>query len=56
MSVPVSAFSGLALDGADNLDCRGDGLVSRPGGLPAVLVVRAREDLVIARSVRQLIG
>ncbi|MGD0394651.1 MAG: acetate/propionate family kinase [Acidimicrobiales bacterium] len=49
-------FLGLALDGSDNLGCRGDGLISPSAELPAVLVVRAREDLVIARHVRELIG
>ncbi len=49
-------FLGLVLDGSHNLGCQGDGVISAPGELPAVLVVRAREDLVIARHVRELIG
>ena len=49
-------FVGLTLDEADNTGWQGDGLVSRPGQVPAVAVVRAHEDLVIARHVRELVG
>ncbi len=49
-------FLGIDLEAAANLDRRGDGVISGPGDLPAALVVRTREDLVIARHVRELIG
>jgi len=46
------AFLGLALDSKANGEANGDGLLSPPGARAAALVVRAREDLEIARQVR----
>ena len=48
-------FVGIRLDDARNTALRGDGFVSRADPLPAVLVVEAREDLEIARHVRELL-
>jgi acetate kinase len=50
------AYLGLAVDPAANAGWSDDGLVSAPGPGPAVVVVRAREDLEIARSVARLLG
>ncbi len=49
------AFLGVALEASSNRAIQGDGLLSPEGGLPAVLVVHAREDLEIARHVRELL-
>ncbi len=48
-------FLGVSLEDALNEGFKGDGVVSTPGGDPAVLVVQAREDLEIARHVRELV-
>jgi acetate kinase len=50
------AFLGVTLEALSNSAIQGDGLLSPQGGLPAVLVVHAREDLEIARHVRELLG
>lgn len=50
------AFLGLRLDESSNEAMEGDGRVSTIGQSPAVLVVHAREDLEIARSIRGLVG
>lgn len=49
-------FLGLSLDEPSNQATEGDGVVSAIGQSPAVLVVHAREDLEIARSVRALMS
>jgi len=49
-------FLGLSLDESSNQAMEGDCAVSAAGQSPAVVVVHAREDLEIARSVRGLIG
>ena len=50
-------FLGIRLDDSRNEALRGDGFVSsRWGSAPAVLVVEAREDLEIARHVRELLA
>ncbi len=49
-------FLGLGLAGSDHEADGGDALVSAEGENPAVLVVHAREDLEIARAVRELLG
>jgi len=48
-------FLGLRLDASTNTALRGDGWVSTVGVAPAVLVVVAREDIEIARHVRELL-
>jgi len=48
-------FLGLDLEPSSNEAVDGDGLVSRRGKSPAVLVVHAREDLEIAGYVRDLL-
>ena len=50
------AFLHVGLEPSGNLVGSGDRLVSPQGAAPAVLVVHAREDLEIARHVRQLLG
>ena len=50
------AFLGVTLEDSGNRAMRGEGLLSPEGVLPAVLVVLAREDLEIARHVRELLG
>lgn len=47
-------FLGLGLDPQPNQEGRGDRHVERPGS-PPILVVAAREDLQIAREVRELL-
>ena len=49
-------FLGIGLDGCGQPRLAGGRRDLPAGRLPAVLVVRAREDLVIARHVRELIG
>jgi acetate kinase len=49
-------FLGLTIAGANNEVREEDGLVSANGATPAVLVVAAREDLEIARHVRELLA
>jgi acetate kinase len=49
-------FLGIPLLGATNDHQQGDALVSVMGAQTAVLVVNAREDLEIARHVRELLG
>ena len=49
-------FLGVALDGAANSEDTGDREVGDPGSGTRVLVVRAREDLEIARQVREALG
>jgi acetate kinase len=48
-------FLGLQVESASDEALRGDGVVSASGATPAVLVVHAREDLEIARHVRELL-
>lgn len=50
------SFLGVHLANTANDTSAGDGLVSAPGATPAVLVVEAREDLEIARHVRELLA
>lgn len=50
------ALLGVALDDARNRACGGEGEIGRDGVQPRVLVVPAREDVVIAHDVRELIG
>jgi acetate kinase len=49
-------FLGVKLESASNEALTDDGLVSSSGATPAVLVVHAREDLEIARHVRELLA
>jgi acetate kinase len=49
-------FLGVRVESASNEALSGDGLVSAGGSTPAVLVVQAREDLEIARHVRELLA
>jgi acetate kinase len=49
------AFLRVEVQASSNEACGGDGLVSREGAVPAVLVVQAREDLEIARHVREVV-
>ncbi len=49
-------FLGLRLAPSSNRRLEGDSLVSATGDVPAVLVVHAREDLEIARYVREVLG
>jgi acetate kinase len=49
-------FLGVQLDSAANDALTEDGLASPKGSTPAVLVVQAREDLEIARHVRELLA
>ncbi|MGO8870211.1 MAG: acetate/propionate family kinase [Acidimicrobiales bacterium] len=49
-------FLGFKLDGSVNDALGADGLVSAGAGGPTVAVVRAREDLEIARHVRELVA
>jgi acetate kinase len=48
-------FLGVGVEDARNEDLSGDGIVSPPEGAPEVVVVQAREDLEIARHVRELL-
>ncbi len=48
------AFLGIALDPARNREPGGDALITLPGAPVQVGVIRAREDLEIARQVRSL--
>lgn len=50
------AFLGLRLDAARNAAARGDADVTAAGALARTVVVEAREDLVIARQVRAVLG
>jgi acetate kinase len=47
---------GVALDGRRNASAEGDATVSAAGAPVAVLVVRSREDVEIARQTRALLG
>ncbi len=49
-------FLGVGLDGPANRAAGGDAVVSPPGAPTAVVVVEAREDLEMARQIRQLLG
>jgi acetate kinase len=49
-------FLGVRLDEGRNRGRRGDTVVSAPGSAVAVVVVRAREDLEIAREVRRVLS
>ena len=49
-------FLGVALNSGVNAATRGEGDISAPGAPVSTLVVAAREDVEIARQVRQLIG
>jgi acetate kinase len=49
-------FLGLAVDPARNDAADGDAVVGAEGAAAATVVVHAREDLVIAEEVRQLLG
>jgi acetate kinase len=50
------AFVGLAIDERRNAGAAGDGDLSTPDARVRTLVIRAREDLEIARQVRALLG
>lgn len=50
------AWMGIALDPMANEIMEGDRIVSREGSTPAVMVLHAREDLEVARAVRQVLG
>ena len=52
LAVERLRFLGLAVDGALNMDGPADRDVSAPGSAAVTLVVESREDLEIARSVR----
>ena len=49
-------FLGIRLDEPTNAALGGDGVASPVGAAPAVLVVEAREDIEIARHVRELLA
>jgi acetate kinase len=49
-------FLGLAIDGDANIKATGDRDVTGPGAHASVLVLRAREDLEIARQARAVIS
>ena len=49
-------FLGLGIDRRRNDEGNGDRIVSPPAAVPAVAIVEAREDIEIARLVRQLFG
>ena len=49
-------FLGLGVDPPTDAARDGDGLASPVGAVPAVVVVEAREDLEIARHVRELLA
>jgi acetate kinase len=49
-------FLGLALDPDRNGAADGDAVVGADGAAAQTVVVHAREDLVIAEEVRQLLG
>jgi acetate kinase len=49
-------FLGIGLDAGANVESKGDRRVSSPRSIPAVLVIEAREDLEIARHVRDLLS
>jgi acetate kinase len=49
-------FLGLALDADRNRAARGDAVIGAPGAPAGVVVVEAREDLVIAEQVRRVLG
>lgn len=50
------AFLGVCLDLAGNAQARGDADITAPGATGRSVVVRAREDLVIAEGVRAVLG
>jgi len=50
------SFLGLEIDDDLNASASGDRLVSPAGALTSVVVVAAREDLEIARQVREVVG
>jgi acetate kinase len=50
------SFLGLGIDRRRNDEGNGDRIVSPPAAVPAVAIVEAREDIEIARLVRQLFG
>jgi acetate kinase len=50
------AWLGVSLDRAANEAARGDAVVSSPGSPVAVVVVTAREDLMLAAGARSLLG
>jgi acetate kinase len=49
-------FLGIRLDDSKNKGLSGDGIASLVDTAPAVLVVEAREDIEIARHVRELLA
>ncbi|GAA1355167.1 acetate/propionate family kinase [Saccharothrix algeriensis] len=49
-------FLGVELDERRNAECSGDAPIGREGAAVGVLVVRAREDVEIARGVRRAVG
>ena len=49
-------FLGLEIETSANDPARADSLISAPDAQAAVLVVTAREDVEIARHVRELLG
>jgi acetate kinase len=52
----ATAFLGVELDPGGNADPTGDAILSRPGAAVATLRVRAREDIEIARQVRETLA
>jgi acetate kinase len=48
-------FVGIKIEGARNEEANGDDFVSPLGTIPTVLVVQAREDIEVARHVRELL-
>ena len=50
------AFLGVAVDDARNRAAAGERDISPAGARPRVVVVPAREELVIAHAVRDLVG
>jgi acetate kinase len=49
------AWMGIALDSVANELMEGDRIISPKGSTPAVVVLRAREDLEVAQAVRQVL-
>jgi len=54
--IPYAGFLGVRLDDAHNEEASGDVAIGAQGAAVATLVVRAREDLEIARQVRAVLA
>lgn len=57
-SATATALSmlGIAIDVATNDEADGDSMISSADSATAVMVVKSREDIVVARNVRQVLG